>query len=539
MDLYLLCNRLKRYSATFLLALFLLCGSAPVSNAVSRFGARIGEKKIPATWRFDDIWFYDRSKSRIIPDIDREWVAVAFRTEFNSFEVFEEEIIDESIILQKAKPIADKYNEIIDLFYDNNLAEDSCFFKLRQGLDQNDLKNLIENLNHEEAVGYAHPVIKLKGKRHAFFNAFEMKWKTNVDERLKKSLMNQAHSSLDQQENVYRVNVFEVHFLKAVDLLAEDINVLEAIPYLVELKPSIRVKLTLGIGGGNIGGKIPFSFQIHFSDHINIDPSSIANIELTPKDILRDLFEIEFDPYDYVDAVSKSPVNITGWMKFYAPGEFTIPPVEVKFTCPNKQVRTIKTKSLHPKISSILPSTQEENKLMLPMDRLSLNYNIKSYHKKAETGFFASLASFLVALIFLSWLPVLVHARREERARSEREAKKYDVLGERLKSLLRAKPSGPHWIYMRDAGYIFREFLALKYQLSQDPFGGSGKVFFESIKQKIPKELAPKIETLLEGIDNVVAIELDGYPDLDSFKAKLVELIDYPINLTSSELKDK
>ena len=106
--------------------------------------------------------------------------------------------------------------------------------------------------------------------------------------------------------------MLEIPFFKALNLLAEDISVLRVRPYLVELKPSLRVQLALAMNGGRIGDTVPFTFTIQFSDRVSIDPSSIANINLRPATIQKELFDCTFDPYDYTKAVSKSPIIITG-----------------------------------------------------------------------------------------------------------------------------------------------------------------------------------------------------------------------------------
>ena len=73
-----------------------------------------------------------------------------------------------------------------------------------------------------------------------------------------------------------------IPFFTALNLLAEDIRVLRATPYLVEIKPSLRAQLSFFMNGGNIGDSVPFTLTITFSDRVSIDPSSLAIINLRP-----------------------------------------------------------------------------------------------------------------------------------------------------------------------------------------------------------------------------------------------------------------
>jgi len=524
-------NGFNKFLTIVFSAFLLFSGSISVSEAITKFGAKTIEKKVLASFEFDDIWFYDSDLSRIIPDIDMNWVAVVFQPDLfaYAFDSTEESGL-EDIITATARTIVSGFDEIVDLFYDHNLAEYSCFFKLREGIKKNELQNLLIELNKYGDIAYAHPTIRLKDKTYAFFNAFEIEWKTGADEDIQKRLMNQADVYIDKNEFAYRVNLFKIPFFKAISLLAEDIHVLRVTPYLVELKPAIRASLTLSINGGNIGDRIPFSLHISFSDLVRIDPSSIVNIYLTPPDIQKELFELKFDPYDYVEAAAKSPILITGWMKFFTPGEFIIPSLEIKYTCStsfDERPRVIKTKRVPFKVSSIVPAHQTEKKLLIPMDFLNLNYNIKSYHKKANIHLLLSTLSFLLAVICMGWFIGKVYIIKKQKE-NLREKKREDIIAEKLRLLLQKDPPDPHWGYIGEISKILREYLVTKYQITNYPAGGSGKVFFDAINKSLPEKIAPALLSLFNNIDDIVALELNPCPDLELFKSEVLQIIDFP-----------
>jgi len=518
----------KKGSAILLFFVILLGVSVPVSDAVTTFSTNLTTKEMPAPFDFDDIWFYNADMLRVIPDIDMGWVTVVLHAGLVAPDGSDSRTESETLFVQRAKEIVRSYDEIIDFFYDRNLAKDACFFRLRKGLKENALKNLIVDANRNQFVAYVHPTIRLKGKTHAFFDAFEMQWKTGVEDDLKERIMNKAHVSWDKSESTYRVKVSQAPFFKAINLLAEDIHVLKATPYLVELKPSITAELTLPIYGADIGDKIPFSLNVVFSDLVTIDPSSIANIGLKPAEIQKELFELKFDPYDYVQAASKSPINITGWMKFYTPGEFLIPPVKIQYTSATsfgKRVRSVETKGQPFKVSSMVPSKTAEKKLVVPTDHLDPDYKIEPYQQKARTSLLLSLSSFLIALFCVAWLIRKIYEVKKETERLK-AIKHEDVLADKLKTFLMEQPSGSHSIYVGEASKLLRAYLVAKYQITPYPSGGSGKVFFESIKNELPAALAPKVGSLLKAMDDIVALELNSVPDIESLRSEVRQIIE-------------
>ena len=90
----------------------------------------------------------------------------------------------------------------------------------------------------------------------------------------------------------------------------------------MEIQPSIRGDLTVSLAGGNLGDRIPFSLRIEFSPRVAIEPSSLARIHLRPLNIQKELFDVTFTPYDYTKAILRSPILITGEIRFYAPGDY-------------------------------------------------------------------------------------------------------------------------------------------------------------------------------------------------------------------------
>ena len=513
-----------------LLAALLALGSLPAGGrAVSDFGFSRESGREPATIDFDDIWLYDEDRSKVIPDISLAWVAAAFNEDAldPSPPAFDSDVDPGGRFVQRAKEAVGKYDAILDVFYDPNLAEDACFFALRDGLTESGVRDLIGSLNREEWVAYTHPALIVRGKTVAYFDAFQMEWKTGVEEASKQGLTEQAHVRYEPGEKIYRVNVLEMPFFKAINLLAEDIRVAKVVPTLVPLERSIRVDLSVPLQGSQIGDRIPFALRIEFSDRIRIDPSSLVNINLRPGDIQRELFDIKFDPYDYVKAASQSPLTLTGWMKIYAPGEFVIPPVEIRYecaTCSGDPVRSIETDEVPLKVASLVPSKGVKAKVAVPTDNVPPLLPTDSLRRKARNSLWQAALSLAVAAALLGWSGRRWAALRRERQGTQEE-KREDLLAERLRACLTQPSTGPHWKVAGETGRQLRAYVVTKYGLHRDPWQGSGEVFFEAVQGRLPGEVASRLRPLLRELDDMIALETADYPELGRWKKDILALL--------------
>jgi hypothetical protein len=522
--------RLRR-AGLFILAMILSFGAQPSGGeAVSVFGVERESCEAPAAIDLDDLWFYEQDRSRQIPEINPKWIAAAFGESTLAPDPgsFEPERDLKARLLERAEEIVQEHEQIVDVYYDENLAEDGCFFSLRDGLGESEVKDLIRALQRRESIAYVHPTLILRGKTVAYFNAFQMNWKTGVDDVSRKALMEQVHVSVERPGEVYRVDVLAIPFFTAINLLAEDVRVLDVTPVFVTLAPTIRVDLSVPLGGCRMGDRIPFVFRVDFSDRIRIDPSSLVNINLRPGQIQKELFDLKFDPYDYVTAVSRSPFVLTGWMKIYSPGEFVIPAVEIKYECihcSGERVRSIKTEAIPLKVASLIPSKLNSPKLVVPTDNVKPVLPVETLRRQERNALWQAIVCFVLAAALLGWSGRRWAAVRRERE-GEKVEKQEDALAERLRACLIQSPTGPHWVYAGDAGRLLREYLDAKYGLARDPRQASGAVFFKAVRERVPGRVASRLGPLLQEIDRMIALETAEYPELERWQHDTLELVD-------------
>jgi hypothetical protein len=251
---------------------------------------------------------------------------------------------------------------------------------------------------------------------------------------------------------------------------------------------------------------------------------------LRPPNLQKDLFDVQFDPYDYVTAAAQNAVQISGWMKFYAPGDYLIPSLALKYSCTNclnNQVRTLKTKPVPFKVASIVPAKQADKRLILPQKNLQPEDKSEFFRMRANFHRLLFAASFLIAALCVIWFIVIVNTSRRQQKHLP-ENKTENTLAEKLSLYLEALPSGQHWRYMAEAGRMLRAYIVEKYKITDYAAQGSGRVFSRSVQPKLPVALFTEIESVFEEIDKAAALELDTYADMETFRSMVLKLIRYP-----------
>jgi hypothetical protein len=158
------------------------------------------------------------------------------------------------------------------------------------------------------------------------------------------------------------------------------------------------------------------------------------------------------------------------------------------------------------------------------MGHLEPNYKIAYYQKKARTNLLLSFLFFFITIICAGWLILKLYQQRKKREKLL-TIKQEDLLADKLKAFLVEAPSSPHAVYVAEVGKLLRAYLVARYQIGLYPAGGSGEVFFESIKDTLPEALVSKIGTLFKKIDDIVALELDTFPEIEPLRSEALEIL--------------
>ena len=264
---------------------------------------------------------------------------------------------------------------------------------------------------------------------------------------------------------------------------------------------------------------------------MSIDPSSIALLNLRPLNLQKELFECAFDPYEQTKTVTNSPIVITGRVKFYAPGEFTIPAIKISYSCPScpdKTVRSIETEPVLFKVSSIIPTVKSENRLLVPTDPVAPEFHFAALHRQAQHYQWLIIISVAGFVLCAGWLMRVRYKVTVERGRLK-ERQKDELPAEQLRMLLHAAPTAPHWSYLGEVGALLRAYLVGLYGIDLKYQGGSGKQFMETIRARLPSEYVDPLRIILAAIDDSVSLESEQYQDLDQLQRDILQIV----NLTA------
>ncbi|NVN92157.1 MAG: hypothetical protein HXX11_16360 [Desulfuromonadales bacterium] len=481
---------------------------------------------------FDSVWFY-RDGTRVVPEISKQWLTVVFDPHYSSTidDVTSATLANDGFIRKKARAIIKSLPQLSEFFHDPNLAEDACFFRMRPGVKPGDITNLISRLKQDATIRYVHPALVINNKTFAYFNQFELEWKTGTDSARRATLLGAAHVVADENDEKgkrYLVDVASIPFFKAINLLAEDVRVLKVTPHLVEIKPSISVKLSLFMNGGNIGDSVPFSLTISFTDRVNIDPSSISTLNLRPPELQKELFDCVFDPYDYARAVTKSPVVITGRITLYAPGEYTIPPVKIGYSCPScsdKGVRSIESEPALFLVSSIIPDARSEYRLIVPTVPVAPVVHQDTLDQQPRLYLWLAIICGVGLSACAVWTLLLFRTTGADPDRLE-ERKKEAQLVELLRAQLHATPSTPHWKFLGEVGALLREYLLLHYGIDVKYQGGGGHRFMETLAERIPAESGNQLRDIFAAIDTCVTLEAEHFQDIEQLTSAIQNIVE-------------
>lgn len=314
--------------------------------------------------------------------------------------------------------------------------------------------------------------------------------------------------------------------LNRIATLASFIFLLTSLVFAEESAPDIRAEFSLAIQGGRIGDPLPFVLRIAFSDTIRIDPSAITGMDLKPSGIQKELFDAQFVPYDAVEAAAQSPAELKGWIRFYAPGEYTIPPVAVHYTClscPDTQVRSVRTCPTPVKIGSIIHPGDLKKDLIIPLNAPQSDFRIEWHHQKAVHYQLRTVLFFLLAGGCLIWTFVRIYSARKQKEVEKKKLPDSRDLVKQLLLFLETAPDPLHWKFMAQAGMLLRDWLVAELGLTRSARGGTGSIFFEAIESQIPVRFRKEIQQILLMADHAAALE--SGTEKDDFMTRIAALV--------------
>jgi hypothetical protein len=287
---------------------------------------------------------------------------------------------------------------------------------------------------------------------------------------------------------------------ETANLLHEDLHVVSATPVLTKIEPPVRATFTVGMNGTTIGAPVPFSLEIRFSKRMRIEPSTIANLDLCPQELSKNLFKAEYDrPLSSVD-VTISPIRIEGHLYLYGTGEFVLPEVPVYYKqAGNEEAEPAMTRTpeIPMRVASVIPASPGRYQLKvaevreLPETRVE-DLNSRKFFALAVTAIGAALLVLCLVGLRRMVTPGGITLPVE---RAPDVAEQY---ASTLRGVLSVTGGTLDSAEMAAFGYACRAYLGAKCGVPAESMGGGAGVFYATLQEHLPMEMRSRVCELLE-----------------------------------------
>jgi hypothetical protein len=269
---------------------------------------------------------------------------------------------------------------------------------------------------------------------------------------------------------------------------------------LTKIEPPVRATFTVGVNGTTIGAPLPFSLEILFSKRIRIEPATIANLNLCPPELSRQLCKVGYAPPLSAVDVTTSPIRLEGHLYLYGTGEFTLPEVPVYYrqsAAEESELVIIRTPPVPVRIASMIP--QAPGRYQLKVAGVEELPTIAGADLKIRKIFGISVLA-IGAVLFLACLVGL--RRMAIPATVATPAARVPDVMEQHANVLRRILSAQRDTFGSDEiatfGHALWGYLGARCELPADSMGGGAGVFSATLRDRLPVEIRPRVNELLE-----------------------------------------
>jgi hypothetical protein len=498
--------------ALLLLAALIGLAGSPVAAWAGSPDPQVG--KVPEgcareIWRnaTDHVWFYDATGALVIPRIDDQWLVVHFREDPVAGDESDAELPPAI-----SRLAARFQKEIVDIVYDPVLDPQLGMFRLR---NPDNIGRIAADMARAEGgrlVHHLRPAYVIGATSYALLDAIEIRWKTQAGAKEKAALLSRAGVLAEEatEGDLQRVrsNPCRTSTWATANLLHEDLHVISATPVLAKIEPPVRAALQVGINGATVGAPVPFALEIAFSERVRIEPSTIANLNLCPLELYRNLFRVEYDrPLSSVD-VTVSPIRVEGSLYLYGTGEFVLPEVPVYYRqagADAAELVMIRTPEVPIRIAAVIPEAAGRYQLKVAESKeqgLVAQERAPAGRQRLALGFMALGAALLVACL-------VGLGRRSSAARAPLTPAAGAATGVEhaavLRELLTAGRTPLGDAEIAAFGRAFRGYLGARCQLPAATLGGGAGVFAATVSPHLPPEIRAAVREVLELLDQRLA----------------------------------
>lgn len=493
--------------------------------------------RVWSTYR-ENVWYYGKKGQHIVPAIDLEWLVVRLTeggqpdtdTTYGAAEGGDPEMAD--LQTPSFDTFNTRYGEYFSHFiHDPAVAPAMAAYRVRRDMPEEVFRTLMTRLQQDRQVKYVHPAWKIADRLYVPLEKIEIVWKTASDIRQRRALLEAVGATVSDEADVSNpqqvaIDPCRQSVWQSANLLAEDILVEQARPLLMVLEPPVGVRFKLGMNGATPGTPIPFTFEIRFSERVKIESSTIANLNIKPAGIFHNLYDIRYDaPLSSID-MNRSPIRITGHIKIYATGEYSLPGIPVYYTdsrAPKSRVQLVKTAGEPVRIAAMIPAIADGFELQVAdFDRLAVRAPGTAPSSAGPSVVWILAGFSLIGLsAAASWL--LKKKYRQPETQPENHTLKHHRA--RVDAAIAAMQRHRGMVELADLGVSLKAYLAEFTGLDEDRRGGSHASFLARIGSALPDAHRATTAELLSLIEHLLARgEQSAIPeDLAGQVGRLVE----------------
>lgn len=452
----------------------------------------------PQVWRdaTDQPWFYDEAGNLVVPQLNYAWLVVHF---YPDPAAGDDATAQVPPAIRSVSALLE--GQIADVIYDPGLDRDMCMFRLRSPDNSGVIAGSVAR---QSAVRAVRPAFTIDGEDFALLNAIDIRWKTQASEPDKADLLKKAGVSpltadAGRQQRVL-IDPCRGSVWATADLLHEDLHVVSASPAFVKVEPPVRATFAVGLNGTTIGAALPFTLEIRFAERIRLEPATIANLNLCPADLSRNLCRVEYDqPLSAVE-VNASPIRLNGRLYLYGIGEFTVPEVPVYYrqsTDADAELAVARTPPVPVRIASVIPRAPGRYQLKVaevqPLPQIAGSDS--GPRKLAGIAVLAGGAGVFLACLLVLWR---MTGAATASAPAPGVADVIDQHAGALRGFLEIPGDALGSADIGAFAHVFRAYLGARYGVPAESMGGGAGVFYATLYQRLPAELRPSVHDVLD-----------------------------------------
>ena len=438
-----------------------------------------------------ELWFYDTEGQPVVPTIDNNWLAVRFTAVFATGSDMPEVMVE----------FNQRYGEaLVDVIY-NPAQPDLGLYRFK-ATHRNGVINIIL-ASDDSTIRYILPALIIDGQTQILGERISVRWKSQIRPQRRQQLLQSIgaidySADLTGREEVIQIDPCHMSTWQAANRLAEDVQVVHATPKLLAVEAPIAVNFSLASPGAVAGAAIPFSLDIHFNDDIRIELGTLANLNLKPAQVFRNLFAIEYDtPLSAVD-IRRSPIQLRGRLYLYASGEFELPRIPVFYRNESgdaSQVHRITTPAISVRMAALVPDAEGDYRLQVPaqLDQLVAAKNDSQPPRSTL------LRALIAMVLFVSGVGVILRRQWQHRQQQPQTVVVETTALQQLQQTLEPPQS------LARVGQALRYYLIDWAGAEGLTTGGGSQHFFNNLQPYLNAEYRLLVQQTLQHLDNSLA----------------------------------